>query len=423
MRKNFLIILGLCLFFFLAACNDCYRDLSRLPYGGEPRGSVFDVCGPSPSGEIRSFEYTPLMAVVRDGTSEDVRAILSGLTSEDVNRRHDYGWSAMDVALAREERPDRLDIIKMLIEHGANVNARSTITDSWSVLGRALMLADRSEVLDVLKVLMDSGADFNLPVCNYTGLWEYALDLVLRAKNTSQTLELLQALIAGGATVKKWSLWTFASTRGKYSYDEALAITDLLIGAGADINYKGGYLTTPLIIAAKYPHGSNLIRAFLARGADVNVQTEKGRDSALTSALSTPHLENFVILLQASADIEHPSALQSAIYGLRETYEDHRLEKYLDIINKLLDAGASLSWLDEQDKHGKTPLMYACEAARKGGPTATALLLDWGANPHMKDKEGKTALDYARKNWRLQGTDILRRLEKVVGAENKSNGL
>ena len=41
------------------------------------------------------------------------------------------------------------------------------------------------------------------------------------------------------------------------------------------------------------------------------------------------------------------------------------------------------------------------------------LLLDRGADPKLRDKEGKRPVDYAKENEALKGTDVYRRLQNA----------
>lgn len=61
-----------------------------------------------------------------------------------------------------------------------------------------------------------------------------------------------------------------------------------------------------------------------------------------------------------------------------------------DVAQALLDAGASV---DATDEHGVTPLM---RAAGRGGAEVVKLLIQRGANPNAKSKNGTTAADFAR---------------------------
>jgi len=59
----------------------------------------------------------------------------------------------------------------------------------------------------------------------------------------------------------------------------------------------------------------------------------------------------------------------------------------------LVDRGAKLNF-QNKDK-GKTALMYACGADSGSNIDVVRILLSAGADPSIKDKAGKTALDWA----------------------------
>ena len=68
--------------------------------------------------------------------------------------------------------------------------------------------------------------------------------------------------------------------------------------------------------------------------------------------------------------------------------------------------------VNARDKYGITPLMYA---AADFGDTRQLVefLIKAGADVNIKDNYGKKAADYARENEKLEGTDILKRLENL----------
>ena len=81
-----------------------------------------------------------------------------------------------------------------------------------------------------------------------------------------------------------------------------------------------------------------------------------------------------------------------------------------EVISILLKAGADIN--AKSYKHGASPLHFA--ASNNKNPEVIASLLNEGAGPNLRDSDGKTALDNARENEALQGTDALKALEAAT---------
>jgi ankyrin repeat protein len=82
----------------------------------------------------------------------------------------------------------------------------------------------------------------------------------------------------------------------------------------------------------------------------------------------------------------------------------------LEVLRILLDAGAAAVPEDEP-RHAPTALM---EAAASGHAEAAALLLQHGADPALRDAEGRSAADHARANGHA---DLAQRLQTDTVAE------
>jgi ankyrin repeat protein len=80
------------------------------------------------------------------------------------------------------------------------------------------------------------------------------------------------------------------------------------------------------------------------------------------------------------------------------------------VISRLLGGGAEI---DEKDHGGCTALMRA--ANFNPNPDALLTLLDAGADPQIKNKKGKRAIDFAVKKRRLKDTEALKRIEEASG--------
>lgn len=140
------------------------------------------------------------------------------------------------------------------------------------------------------------------------------------------------------------------------------ALVQSLLAQGADANARMPDEGTPLMCASVYGH-SGIVLQLLQSGADVDLKDKKGR-TALMFAASHGHHE---------------------------------------IVRALAEAGARL---DEQawGVCGVTALM---SAAREGWPECARILLKAGADPSVKDSQGATALDYARRNQHKEVGELL----------------
>ena len=81
-----------------------------------------------------------------------------------------------------------------------------------------------------------------------------------------------------------------------------------------------------------------------------------------------------------------------------------------EVITTLLKAGADLEARDSSP-YGMTALMGAAYTNRN--PEVIITLLKAGADARAKDKGGRTAFDWAQRNFSLKGTDALKQLEEA----------
>jgi ankyrin repeat protein len=79
-----------------------------------------------------------------------------------------------------------LDIIKLLIEFGANLNPN----ENYDTVHTPLSIAAMENRLDIVKILLDSGADANL----YQGPWQTTLEVYIERRCNSKSHECQQLL-------------------------------------------------------------------------------------------------------------------------------------------------------------------------------------------------------------------------------------
>ena len=174
------------------------------------------------------------------------------------------------------------------------------------------------------------------------------------------------------------------------------------INEGANVNAKNMADVTALMITAARGK-NNAVNALLSAGASVNAKDNAGA-TALMWAVVSDKADIISALLKAGTSLNarneagETALMYAAKYGKVKS------------INALIYAGAR----DTTDNYGKSTLMHAAES---GTPEAVETLLDAGANAKLKDRGGKMAIDYARKNKKLKGwlfdSDALKRLEQL----------
>ncbi len=206
-----------------------------------------------------------------------------------------------------------------------------------------------------------------------------------------------------------------------------------LLSQGADANYKEN--GRPLLAWAAQSGNDEIVNALLAGGANPNVADTSAGHTPLMRAIDTQYETTVKILLKAKADpnavgLNGKSCLDLAVesrkpgivQALIEAGANVKavspegdspvlfaaqdgMEESHEIIRILAKAGAPM----DQSNAAYTPLSYAVE---QGNMKLVQLLLDNGASPSAKLKNGSTPLHRA-----LDNTEILTALLAVKGVD------
>jgi ankyrin repeat protein len=210
---------------------------------------------------------------------------------------------------------------------------------------------------------------------------------------------------------------------------EDLAAIRTFFQAGIDPNMLNEKGETPLTFAVGCCE-IKTVRALLEK-VDIDGRNKEG-NTALFLALRTDKRNVFDLLWEKNADIKIPGKNNRTILHVAASQDD------LDLIQKLIERGADVNAVDDIEKD--TPFIESCignsphleivkffldkgvDINRQGTNKATCLiyvaaaghkevvreLLNRGANPKLKDREGKTALDWALKYDRKEVAALLK---------------
>jgi len=292
------------------------------------------------------YGVTPLFLAVENANAEIVTTLLKAGANDKAP------LSAGQTLLMAAARTGNPDIVKLLLDRGADPNAIEPRNNET-----ALMWAAAQNHPEAVRVLASRGADLN------------ARSKTLTYKQDRFGLEGVQTILPRGA----WTPLMVAGREGSVQAAQALA------EAGANLNLQDPDGTTAMLVAIINSHYDTA--AMLAnKGADPNLGDNTG-----------------MAALFAAADMS--SLIE--IYGRPRQKTNDRLSA-VDLMKVLIDHGANPNGQlkaptlqrvhtpgDRNLGEGATPLM---RAARNADTAAMRVLLERGADPHMKQKSQVTAL-------------------------------
>ncbi|CAG7954962.1 unnamed protein product [Penicillium salamii] len=298
---------------------------------------------------------------------QDTTAVLDCISEGvDINYSSVYG-TALHFAASHSSRAD---MVKLLLDNGANLHDESSETGNLNALMAACCVDDNAETI---KLLLDAGADIDIQQPENVSSGALILCCVENRE------EYLSLLIRAGAQVNmQVQHKRYGSALAAASFCANVDLINILIEAGADINMQlsQGAFGSALVAACVGEQLEN-VQFLLDKGADVNLQiTHEISGSALAAASFCANVNLINILIEAGADINMQlsqgafgSALVAACVG-----------EQLENVQFLLDKGADVNL---QITHGVSGSVLAAACAGPCTSESIPLLLSAGADVNM----------------------------------------
>jgi uncharacterized protein len=380
-----------------------------------------DVESPNKEGQ------TLLMAVVRTGNTKTAQLLLD--KGANVNTTEAWGNQSALMWAASQQQPA---MIKLLLAHGADANARSKNHDwpRWVTSEprvkplddggyTPLLYAAREGCTDCVAALLDGGATINMP-----DLWGQTPLLMATLNLHYDTAALL---IERGADIKRWDWWgrtalfncidlhlMTSSTRGDLPSTDKLTALDI----ARTLLEKGAYVDMRLKYEPPFRGGD---RGYTDGSADSRVVN--GGATALHKAAKAGDIDAVKLLLEYKARVDianlvyevTPILAAGGVWRVYGIFRDIPLSgqfttgaEAADIVQLLLNAGANIH---ERASNGQN---IAHGAAKTGWNEVLQLAYDNGVDLTAKDVGGLTPRALAE----LKGqTDAIAFIDKLLATK------
>lgn len=301
-----------------------------------------------------------ITGAARDNSSEAVKLLLQA--GADPNHKVQSSIltvTPLIVATNDYGNKDYVEVVKLLLQAGADPNFSGSGGDEYKPIKKPAYNGN----VGMIKELLEAGADPNY------GMWNACY------KDHAEIINILLQAGADPNTLHSKSPVLFAAVNSRRSVEA----TNILIHAGADVNYKGGSLDTALhrAVDAMTSHTGSL---------DVNFDIIK----SLLQAGADPNAIN--------GDRWGGTVLGRAIGNMGQNIGNQNNKT--EIVNLLLSNGSdpnlsSGSYMD-------SPLHVAASTGNEDprNVAVAKLLLKAGADPNAKNTYGKVPIDVVYAHWK-----------------------
>eukprot|EP01127_Copromyxa_protea_P016885 TRINITY_DN5101_c0_g1_i2.p1 TRINITY_DN5101_c0_g1~~TRINITY_DN5101_c0_g1_i2.p1 ORF type:complete len:515 (-),score=124.38 TRINITY_DN5101_c0_g1_i2:52-1596(-) len=366
------------------------------------------------------LQCTPFHHAAAGGHEELVKLLLKkhvelGIhksAQETVNQKIAKNATSLHVAVSCCHK----DVLKVLIENGGDVNAK---TESGASPLHAACYYGDSKVdggsLEMVKLLVQSGSDINAkadgnetPIMCALGITAETESLLRGQEEIALFLLSQEGVDISGVTEETSNLLQLASSQGMdrvtaallerhmnpnepgpqgypihlATKAESVATVLALIKGGARLDVLTTQFESPLMLAV-IVENLDLVKLFVSHKADINRVNDAG--SVLTYASKKGHLEITKYLLEQKPDV----TLKDKNGNTALHVACSRSKTNPELVKLLCDAHVNVN---EKNNKGMTALHECCSYSRNG--KTVQVLISEGANVNEKDLQGNTALHY-----------------------------
>ena len=278
------------------------------------------------------------------------------------------------------------DIVRELLNHGANVDEMCN-KKRTPLLSMNLWELSDEIAMTITKMLIDHGADINAQRGYAQGYRDRGQDhkTFLRLAVDKGNLPLVCELLKHGAEVNCRDYYSQITLHGAAEYDgvESEQMIRELMKYGADIDAEDDYSDTPLHIASRTGN-VHVVRELMRHDPKLQIYNSAGQSATEISALKDNGTMIREFLKWGDKEIIFRQCHLNAA-----TYYGN-----IEVVKALLDHGIEVNSNWEEEPY-QTPLH---NAALKGYLEIAHELLEHGADINAQDEDGKTPI-----HWLLEG--------------------
>ncbi len=191
----------------------------------------------------------------------------------------------------KDIKGSRADYIREQIRKGAEINAKDP-DDGMT----PLMFAAVSSTPEIVTLLLEKGADVNARVTGTMG--NRGMTPLMLAAGSSSTPEIVTLLLAKGAETEARDMRGWTPLMLVSSPEKAT----LLLENGAEFEARNDLGQTPLMFAAGFSRSPEIVTLLLEKGAEIEARSIYGR-TPLMMAVRSKTPEIITLLIDGGADV------------------------------------------------------------------------------------------------------------------------